>query len=78
MLNAVRAAGLASVQFACMPTPSDANFFAEDGQPVIICGPGNLLGNGVHGLDEHIEIGSLLNAAKAYAAFMVDYSSLPK
>jgi acetylornithine deacetylase/succinyl-diaminopimelate desuccinylase-like protein len=78
MLNAVRAAGLESVQFACMPTPSDANFFAEDGQPVIICGPGNLLGNGVHGLDEHIEIGSLLNAAKAYAAFMVDYSSLPK
>jgi acetylornithine deacetylase/succinyl-diaminopimelate desuccinylase-like protein len=51
---------------------------ALDGQPVIICGPGNLLGNGVHGLDEHIEIGSLLNAAKAYAAFMVDYSSLPK
>src|ERR1700691_2569137 len=22
-----------------MPTPSGANFFAEDGQPVLICGP---------------------------------------
>jgi acetylornithine deacetylase len=78
MLNAVRAARLESAQFACMPTPSDANFFAEDGQPVIICGPGNLLGNGVHGLDEHIEIDSLIKATKAYAAFIIDYSSVPK
>jgi acetylornithine deacetylase/succinyl-diaminopimelate desuccinylase-like protein len=78
MLKAVRATGLDSAEFACMPTPSDANFFAEHGQPVIICGPGNLLGNGVHGLDEHIEIDSLLSAAKAYAGFIVDYSSVPK
>ena len=77
MLEGVRAAGVSSAQFACMPTPSDANFFAENGQPVLICGPGNLLGNGVHGLDEHIEIDSLVNAAKAYASFMIDYSSLP-
>jgi acetylornithine deacetylase/succinyl-diaminopimelate desuccinylase-like protein len=61
-----------------LPTPSDANFFPEDGQPVIICGPGNLLGNGVHGVDEHIEIDSLLNAAKAYAGFIIDYSSVPR
>jgi acetylornithine deacetylase/succinyl-diaminopimelate desuccinylase-like protein len=61
-----------------LPTPSDANFFPEDGQPVIICGPGNLLGNGVHGLDEHIEIDSLLNAAKAYAGFIIDYFSVPR
>jgi acetylornithine deacetylase/succinyl-diaminopimelate desuccinylase-like protein len=76
MLEAVRAAGLSSSQFACMPTPSDANFFAEDGQAVLICGPGNLLGNGVHGLDEHIEIDALVKAAKAYAGFMIDYSSI--
>jgi acetylornithine deacetylase/succinyl-diaminopimelate desuccinylase-like protein len=76
MLEAVRAAGLSSSQFACMPTPSDANFFAENGQAVLICGPGNLLGNGVHGLDEHIEIDALVKAAKAYAGFMIDYSSI--
>ena len=78
MLEAVRSAGLPSAGFACMPTPSDANFFAEDGQPVIICGPGNLFGNGVHGLNEHIEIDFLLKAAKAYAAFIIDYCSIPK
>ncbi len=78
MLEAVRAAGLPSAELACMPTPSDANFFAEDGQPVIICGPGNLFGNGVHGLNEHIEIDSLLKAAKAYAGFIIDYCSIPK
>jgi formylaminopyrimidine deformylase len=77
LLSAVRSAGVPA-EFACMPTPSDANFFAEDGQPVLVCGPGNLLGNGVHGLDEHLEIDSLIKAAKAYAAFMIDYSSLPK
>jgi formylaminopyrimidine deformylase len=78
MLEAVRAAGIVSAELACMPTPSDANFFAENSQPVLICGPGNLLGNGVHGLDEHIEIDSLVDAAKAYASFMIDYSSLSK
>jgi acetylornithine deacetylase len=77
MLEAVRAAGNSSAQLACMPTPSDANFFGEDGQPVIVCGPGSLLGNGVHGLDEHIEIDSLIGAAKAYASFMIDYTSSP-
>jgi acetylornithine deacetylase/succinyl-diaminopimelate desuccinylase-like protein len=76
MLEAVRAAGVSAAQFACMPTPSDANFFAEGGQAVLICGPGNLLRNGVHGLDEHIEIDSLVKAAKAYASFMIDYSSM--
>ena len=78
MLQAARSTGLEAVEFSCMPTPSDANFFAEDGQPVIICGPGNLLGNGVHGLNEHIEIDSLLKAAKTYAGFIVDYCSVPK
>jgi acetylornithine deacetylase/succinyl-diaminopimelate desuccinylase-like protein len=78
MLQAARSTGLEVVEFSCMPTPSDANFFAEDGQPVIICGPGNLLGNGVHGLNEHIEIDSLLKAAKTYAGFIIDYCSVPK
>jgi acetylornithine deacetylase/succinyl-diaminopimelate desuccinylase-like protein len=78
MLGAVRDAGLYSAEYACMPTPSDANFLAENGQPVIVCGPGNLFGNGVHGLDEHIEISSILLAAKAYAAFIIDYCSLSK
>jgi acetylornithine deacetylase/succinyl-diaminopimelate desuccinylase-like protein len=78
MLEAVRSAGCPSAVYSCMPTPSDANFFAEEGKPVIVCGPGNLLGNGVHGLDEHLAIDDLVAATKAYAAFMVDYCSLPK
>ncbi len=83
MLEAVRATGLEAVEFSCMPTPSDANFFAEHGQPVIICGPGNLLGNGVHGLNEHIEIDSLLRPRKRMrvsssiiALFQSQYSHL--
>jgi acetylornithine deacetylase/succinyl-diaminopimelate desuccinylase-like protein len=74
MLASLRDAGVQSAELACMPTPSDANFFAENGQPVIVCGPGNLPGNGVHGLDEHLEIDALIKAAKAYAGFIVDYA----
>jgi len=76
MLASLREAGVQSAELACMPTPSDANFFAENGQPVIVCGPGNLLGNGVHGLDEHLEIDALIKAAKAYASFIVDYAEI--
>ena len=75
MLEAVRLATDQPASFECMPTPSDANFFAEKGRPVIICGPGNLFGNGVHGLNEHIEVQSLVDAAKTYAAFLINYCS---
>ena len=78
MLEAVQSATDQPASFECMPTPSDANFFAEKGRPVIICGPGNLFGNGVHGLNEHIEIQSLVDAAKTYAAFLIDYCSTAK
>jgi acetylornithine deacetylase len=75
MLDAVESATGQPTNFQCMPTPSDANFFAENGKPVIVCGPGNLFGNGVHGLNEHIEINSLIDAAKTYAAFLINYCS---
>jgi acetylornithine deacetylase len=75
MYDAVASATGKPASFECMPTPSDANFFAEKGRPVIICGPGNLFGNGVHGLDEHIEINSIVDAAKTYAAFLINYCS---
>ena len=78
MLRAIRSVSDSPSEFRCMPTPSDANFFAENSQPVLVFGPGNLLGNGVHGLNEHIEIDSLMTAAKAYASFMIDFSSAPR
>lgn len=77
LLQAVEGVANVHPQLGCMPTPSDANFFFEAGQPAIICGPGNLLRNGVHGLDEHIEIDSLISAAKVYASFIIDWCSAP-
>jgi acetylornithine deacetylase/succinyl-diaminopimelate desuccinylase-like protein len=61
-----------------MPTPSDANVLAAAGQPTLICGPGQLVGNGVHGLDEHISVDELVLAAKAYAGLMLEWCSLAK
>ena len=58
-----------------MPTPSDANVLAASGQPTLICGPGWLVGNGVHGLDEHIAVEELVLAAKSYAALILDWCS---
>jgi acetylornithine deacetylase len=56
-----------------MPTPSDANLFAAAGQPSMVCGPGQLVGNGVHGLDEHIDIDEVVKAAKIYATMVLDW-----
>jgi acetylornithine deacetylase len=61
-----------------MPTPSDANVLAGAGQPTMVCGPGHLVGNGVHGLDEHIDIGEVVAAAKGYAKMIVDWCSGPR
>lgn len=58
-----------------MPTPSDANLFSAAGQPSMICGPGQLVGSGVHGLNERIEVDSVVQAAKSYAAMIVDWCS---
>jgi formylaminopyrimidine deformylase len=51
-----------------MPTPSDANLYSMLGQPCVVFGPGDLLGSGVHGLDERISIESIRKAAVAIAA----------
>jgi formylaminopyrimidine deformylase len=63
---------------AIMPTPSDANVLAAAGQPVLTCGPGHLVGNGVHGVDEHVDIEEVVAAAKGYAKFVIDWCSTPK
>jgi acetylornithine deacetylase/succinyl-diaminopimelate desuccinylase-like protein len=60
-----------------MPTPSDANVLAAAGQPTMVCGPGQLVGNGVHGLDEHIDVDEVVAAAKAYAAMILDWCATP-
>jgi acetylornithine deacetylase/succinyl-diaminopimelate desuccinylase-like protein len=56
-----------------MPTPTDANLFAAAGQPAIVCGPGYLVGSGVHGLNEHVKIADVVAAAKSYTATILDY-----
>lgn len=48
---------------------SDIAWFGEVGIPSALCGPGE--GGGAHGLDEHVSISSLVQAAKAFALFMV-------
>jgi acetylornithine deacetylase/succinyl-diaminopimelate desuccinylase-like protein len=76
--SAVAAATREQRGMSIMPTPSDANVLAAAGQPTIICGPGQLVGNGVHGLNEHIAVDELVLASKAYAAMMLDWCSLPR
>jgi acetylornithine deacetylase/succinyl-diaminopimelate desuccinylase-like protein len=64
-----------TARVAAMPTPSDANFFAEAGAPTLVMGPGDLLSSGVHGLDEHIAVDALAEAAKVYAIFIAEWCS---
>jgi acetylornithine deacetylase len=75
LVEAVKSTGKNKDFISCMPTPSDANLFFEAGKPTIVFGPGNLLRNGVHGLNEHIQIESLIAAAKIYANFLIDWCS---
>lgn len=64
--------------FSLMKTPSDANLFHAAGQPTIVCGPGQLVGSGVHGLNERVEVEAVVKAAKIFAAMIVDWCSLKK
>ncbi len=75
LARAVADAAGASRGVGMMLTPTDANLFAAAGQPAIVCGPGQLVGSGVHGLNEHIKIDDVVQAAKAYAAMIVDWCS---
>ena len=63
---------------ALMPTPTDANLFSSLKQSSLICGPGNLIGDGVHGINERIEISALISAAKIYAEAIIFWSSTEK
>jgi acetylornithine deacetylase len=53
---------------------SDIAWFGEFGIPTALCGPG--LGNGAHGLDEYIEIQSVVDGAKAIALFMIAWCGI--
>jgi acetylornithine deacetylase/succinyl-diaminopimelate desuccinylase-like protein len=75
LVQAVAEATGATTGPGIMPTPSDANLFAAAGQPSMVCGPGHLVGTGVHGLNEHIEVDDVVAAAKTYAAMIVDWCS---
>lgn len=75
LIRAVAEATGAKECVGIMPTPTDANLFSAAGQPAMVCGPGQLVGSGVHGLNEHIKIDDVVRAAKAYAAMIVDWCS---
>jgi formylaminopyrimidine deformylase len=75
LARAVAEATGAAKRVGIMPTPTDANLFAAAGQPALVCGPGQLVGSGVHGLNEHIKIDGVVQAAKAYAAMIVEWCS---
>ncbi|NIQ40270.1 MAG: acetylornithine deacetylase [Proteobacteria bacterium] len=53
------------------PSVSDSGWFSEYGIPVVICGPGGL--EEAHAINEKIEIDQVLEAAKLYAATIVDF-----
>jgi len=50
----------------------DATYITELGIPTVVFGPGNL-SCGVHGDNEYIQIDEMVQAAKIYAAFVMDY-----
>ena len=50
----------------------DATFINERNIPAVICGPGSL-SYGVHGDNEYIPVKEVLEAAKIYASFIIDW-----
>jgi acetylornithine deacetylase len=53
------------------PSVSDSGWFAEYGVPVVICGPGRL--EDAHAINEKVEIDQVIEAAKLYASFIVEF-----
>jgi acetylornithine deacetylase/succinyl-diaminopimelate desuccinylase-like protein len=75
LLKAVTDSTVTGRGIGMMPTPSDANLFAAAGQPSLVCGPGRLVGTGVHGLNERIEIEDVVQAAKSYVGMILEWCS---
>jgi acetylornithine deacetylase len=50
---------------------SDIAWFGEENIPAALCGPGG--GGNAHGVDEHVEIQSVVQGAKAIALFMMTW-----
>jgi acetylornithine deacetylase len=70
MAGCVEMIGIEPVVTGCVAV-SDIAWFGEHDIPTALCGPG--LGGGAHGLDEYIEIQSLVDGAKAIALFMIEW-----
>jgi acetylornithine deacetylase/succinyl-diaminopimelate desuccinylase family protein len=54
---------------------SDANFFADAGQPTLMFGPGHLSMN-AHGPDEYIPVADVVLGARAFGHFLIDWCGL--
>lgn len=57
---------------ACSPFVCDANFWFAKGQPVVVFGPGDL-SMGVHGVNEHVPVQDVLDAARTFALMAIDW-----
>jgi len=57
---------------ACSTATTDGAYVAAAGQKVLTCGPGTP-DSGAHGVDEHIDIEQVIDAAKLYAAFAIKW-----
>ena len=55
------------------PAVTDGAFYAGAGIPPLIYGPS---GSGLHGLDEYVEIDSLVETAKVYAGTIIRWCGL--
>ncbi len=59
-------------ELGCLPGPCDANIMTGEGETTIIFGPGDLA-FGAHGTNEYVPVEQVIDAAKVYAALIVDW-----
>ena len=63
-------------KFAMWPSVSDAGWLASAGIPTVIYGPGQL--EQAHIIDEWVEIGDMVTAARVYAEMIVSWCNTPR
>lgn len=76
LANAWRGVSGKEAIFSGFKCVCDASYFCKEGIPAVIFGPGDFLTGGVHGVDEHISIRSMILCAKTYAGMAIDWCGL--
>ena len=72
LVDSFKAVTKSEPEIVSAPIVCDANFWFQDGQTVVVCGPGSI-SMGLHGANEYLPIEDLIKACRIYAQMIINW-----